>query len=128
MSIALTGQNIRLIRYYTNEENNMKKLIAITAASALMIGLSTSFAQAGSARRHTVEGFLLGTGVALLGSAIVHSKQRPVPVVVKTVTRHHEDRYARHHKKYRKGHWKTRKIWVETSYEKRWKPGHYNKR
>ena len=29
---------------------------------------------------------------------------------------------------YKKGHWKTRKIWVEPIYETRWNPGHYNKR
>lgn len=111
----------------------MKKQIAILTASFIIIGLSTSFAQAGAARRHTIEGFLLGTGVTLLGTAIIHSMHDSGPVVVKTAPRHHhKHRYAKHHKKhhkgYRKGHWKTRKVWVEPVYKTRRNPGHYNKR
>ncbi len=104
----------------------MKKLIAIAAASILIIGLSTSSAQAGAARRHTIEGFLIGTGVTLLGTAIVHSMN--TPAAVRAAPRHHDHRYTTHHKKKRKGHWATRKVWVDPVYETRWNPGHYNKR
>jgi hypothetical protein len=103
----------------------MKKQIAIIISAFLIVGLSTGFAQAGAARRHTIEGFLLGTGVTLLGTAIVNSMNRPQPVVVHTPPRH-EYRYAK--TKHRKGHWETRKIWVAPEYETRWNPGHYNKR
>lgn len=110
----------------TNEEDIMKKTISIAAASFLILGLSTSFAQAGAARRHTIEGFLLGTGVTLLGTAIVQSMNRPAPVRIDTSPPHHEYRHTA--KKYRKGHLEVRKIWVDPVYETRWNPGHYNKR
>jgi len=106
----------------------MKKQIAIIAALFIVVTLSTSFAQAGAARRHTIEGFLLGTGVTLLGTAIAHSINKPGPVVVHTTPRHHEYRYDKRHKKHRRGHWETRKIWIDPVYETRWNPGHYNKR
>ncbi len=106
----------------------MKKQIAIIAASFIVATLSTSFAQAGAARRHTIEGFLLGTGVTLLGTAIVHSMNKPGPIVVQTTARHHEYRYAKSHRTPCKRHWETRKIWVDPVYETRWTSGHYNKR
>lgn len=105
----------------------MKKYIAITTASFLILGTSTAFA--GAARRHTIEGFLLGTGVTLLGTAIVHSMNRPEPQPVKVVTVHHRNQYNTHRDRGpRKGHWEKRKVWIEPVYETRWNPGHYNKR
>ncbi len=107
----------------------MKKQIAIATATILVLGLSTSFAQAGAARRHTIEGFLLGTGVTLLGAAIVNNMNRPEPVVVRHVHAPPPTpsyRYAKRH--HRKGHWETRKVWMAPVYETRWNPGHYNKR
>ena len=114
----------------------MKKQIAIATVTVLIIGLSTSFAQAGAARRHTIEGFLLGTGVTLLGTAIVNSMNDCEPVVVKhahhrpsapVYVEHRPVKY-RYAKKHRRGHWEKRKVWVAPVYETRWNPGHYNKR
>ena len=96
----------------------MKKLTSIAITSLLIIGIFSSSALAGSARRHTIEGALIGAGVVLLGSAIAHSYDRPDPV---KVYRHHSDYQPP------KGHWETRKIWVEPKYTSRWNPGHYNK-
>lgn len=107
----------------------MKKQLAIATASILILGLSTSFAQAGAARRHTIEGFLLGTGVTLLGTAIVNSINSPPPMVASTLPpRCPGPRYAPHHKRHGKGHWEIRNIWIEPIYESKWNPGHYNKR
>ncbi|MDD9303727.1 MAG: hypothetical protein HUK40_15860 [Desulfobacter sp.] len=99
----------------------MKKQIAIITASFLIIAVFAGFADAGAARRHTIEGFLLGTGVTLLGTAIVHNMNRPEPVAIRK-GRHHGNRNCR------KGHWETQRIWVEPVYETRWNPGHYNRR
>jgi len=106
----------------------MKKLISIAIASLLIIGASSSFAQAGAARRHTIEGFLLGTGVTLLGSAIVNGLNRPDPIRINNGHRHDEYRYPKHKKRHRRGRWEIQKIWVDPVYETRWNPGHYNKR
>ncbi|WDP89646.1 MAG: hypothetical protein HUN04_07895 [Desulfobacter sp.] len=105
----------------------MKKQIAIVAAAFLIIGLSTASAQAGAARRHTIEGILIGTGITLLGTAIANSISHPAPE--RTIVHHRYDaRYAPHHKKHRRGHWEICRIWVKPVYTTSWHPGHYNKR
>ncbi len=106
----------------------MKKQLAIVTAAFLIIGFTAGISQAGAARRHTIEGFILGTGVAILGTAIVQSmnKPEPEPVVVNHVYHQEPPRYAK--KKKRKGHWETRKTWVEPNYDTRWNPAHYNRR
>lgn len=104
----------------------MKKRIAIVTAVFLIIGFTAGISQAGAARRHAIEGIILGTGVAILSTAIIHSMNKPEPVVVKHVYQHDSPRHGKKWKK--KGHWKTRKIWVEPEYETRWNPGHYNRR
>ena len=111
----------------------MKKLISIITASFLILVVSTSFAHAGAARRHTIEGFLLGTGVTLLGTSIVRS-MNPAPEPAKVVVHHYNTHQYRNHyntcrdRGHRRGHWKKRKGWMKPVYETRWNPGHYNKR
>lgn len=119
----------------------MKKIIAITTTALLLICFSTVSAYAGSARRHTMEGIMIGTGVAILGAAIINGiHQDSRPHYTRNYSRHDEYRHNgyrhnyknKHHRKYRshstKGYWKIEKIWIGPVYEKRWNPGHYNRR
>lgn len=130
-----------LLMNISKEDKQMKKMIAITAAAVLIVCISASGATAGAARRHTIEGVMIGTGIAILGAAIyneIHDDDRTVHVV------HHGDRhpprrvcqppaprnryaYKKHHRGAR-GHWVIKKVWVGPKYEKRWHPGHYNHR
>lgn len=133
----------------------MKKIIAITTAVLMITGvLSVTSAHAD---RKTIEGFILGTGVAILGAAILnemntdgaqvrdnYAYQRHTPPVYTPPAHHrpdhqyrpghykprHEKKY-RHHKKYanhRRGHWEVEKIWMAPVYERKWNPGHYNRK
>lgn len=119
----------------------MKKIIAITTSVLLIICFSTVSAHAD---RKTIEGFMLGTGVAILGTAIINGLHKGSTSQYSNNHHHREyDRYyhksekryaqkKRHHRKYKshraRGHWEVEKIWVEPVYEKRWNPGHYNRR
>ncbi len=100
----------------------MKKQIAIITTALVLIGFTSSTAWAGPARRHTLEGFALGAGAVLLGTAIIHNMSKPEPVVV-----HHAPPH-RHRGPVHKasGYWKTEKIWLPGETETRWNPGHYN--
>ena len=118
----------------------MKKLIAITTATLLIICFSTVSAHA--ADRKTMEGFMIGTGVAILGAALLHNANKGPRLKVLTPDQdQHRDRnhYAgygyghkrKHHKRYHhgpRGHWEIEKVWVEPVYETKWNPGHYNRR
>lgn len=116
----------------------MKKIIAITTLVLLLICFSTISAHAD---RKTVEGFILGTGIAILGTAIINGINKEVsPQYIRNhtrqVTSHHTKyRYANknnHHNQYRRqgprGHWKIDRIWIGPVYEKKWNPGHYTAR
>ncbi len=122
----------------------MKKIIAITTGVLMIMGIvSVTSANAGAARRHTIEGFVLGTGVALLGTAIIRGMNKEA-TPSHVYTRHYPDRYKEHtyrgHKRYHKhkhhrkyarrtrGHWETDRIWIDPVYEKKWNPGHYNRK
>jgi len=118
----------------------MKKIIAITIVVLLSVCLSTTSALAGAARRHTIEGFMIGTGVAILGSAIINGINRDSrPQYTQRYSRHDEYRdsgYRNRHRnnyprKYRQpnhgGYWEVQKIWIDPVYEKKWNPGHYNR-
>lgn len=114
----------------------MKKIIAITTAVLVCTFFSTASAHAD---RKTVEGFMLGTGIAILGAAIFNGihKDSP-PQYAPDHSRHDKNRHAgyrydnrrKHHREYRhqgpRGYWKIERIWVDPVYEKRWNPGHYN--
>ena len=113
----------------------MKKIIATTTAVLLLICFSTASAYAGAARRHTIEGFMLGTGVAILGAAIINEINKDSkPQYTQNNSRHDEYCYAgyryghnnRHHRS--RGHWEVERIWIDPVYEKKWNPGHYNRR
>jgi len=122
----------------------LKKIIAITTGLLMIMGIvSVSAANAGAARRHTIEGFMLGTGVVLLGTAIIHEMNkgdRPIH----TYTHNRPDRYENpkknHHKQYKRskhqrkyakrsrGHWELERLWIAPVYERKWNPGHYNRK
>ncbi|MBU1342617.1 MAG: hypothetical protein KKE44_20230, partial [Proteobacteria bacterium] len=118
----------------------MKKIIAITTSIFMFVCFSTVSAYAGAARRHTIEGFMLGTGVAILGAAIINGinkDNRPQYTDNRSRNGGHRyttNRYAykdRHHNGYQhrpSGHWEIERVWVEPIYEKKWNPGHYNRR
>jgi hypothetical protein len=115
----------------------MKKSIAVITSILLFVCFSAVSAHAD---RKTFEGFMLGTGVAILGAAIIngmHTDQEP--------------QYARHPGAYDRGragyryapnprhakrawsrgpggHWEIERIWIRPVYEKKWNPGHYNPR
>ncbi len=119
----------------------MKKTIATISAIFLVIVFSSSPARAD---RKTMEGFLLGTGVAILGTAIIHGIHRDNNSNhtqyqssysnhktyrhsgYKDRDRHHS--YKKHHRKsHRRGHWEVDRVWIDPVYEKKWNPGHYNR-
>jgi len=112
----------------------MKKIISIIISVLLFIFFSTASAHAD---RKTVEGFMLGTGVAILGAAIYNEIQKDsTPEFNKNRSRHNEYRYSGyergHNRNYRshqpRGHWEITKIWMKPVYENKWNPGHYNPR
>ena len=118
----------------------MKKLIAITTVVFLSVCLYTTSALAGAARRHTIEGIMIGTGVAILGSAIINGINRDSrPQYSHGHSRHDNYRHSgyryghrnKHHKKYNRqhhgGYWEVERVWIEPVYEKKWNPGHYNR-
>ncbi|MCD4721134.1 MAG: hypothetical protein K8S13_14940 [Desulfobacula sp.] len=116
----------------------MKQIITITTAVLLLICFSTVSAHAD---RKTMEGFMLGTGVAILGAAIINginndSRFQYSP----NYSRHHRHHYAgyrqgyknRYHRKCKphrsRGYWEVERIWIKPVYKKKWNPGHYNRR
>ena len=116
----------------------MKQIITITTAVILLICFSTVQAHAD---RKTMEGFMLGTGVAILGAAIIsginndrrpqYARQHIPPAEVRHIEyreayRHNYPRNYRHHGP--SGHWEITRIWVAPVYENKWNPGHYNHR
>jgi len=124
----------------------MKQIISIFTAVMLMICFSTTSANAGSAKKHAIEGLLIGTGAAILGAAIINEVNRDINHhfnihygyndYPKHHRRHHRDRYwhknkKRRHRKFKhhrsRGHWEIQKSWVKPVYEKRFRPGHYNR-
>ncbi|MBT3177091.1 MAG: hypothetical protein HOG03_08790 [Desulfobacula sp.] len=115
----------------------MKKIIATTTSVLVLTFFSTVSAHAD---KKTVEGFMLGTGIAILSAAIYNGIQKDsAPQYKQKHSRHdkysHSGRYEQrnnnqkkyYHKKPR-GSWTIEKIWVDPIYEKKWNPAHYNHR
>ena len=95
----------------------MKKQIAMAAAAFIFLTIFSGTASAGSSKRHTVEGIIIGAGVTLLGAAIIHNISRPEPIVVKAPAHRHRPPVNRH--------WQTERVWVPGVTQTRWNPGHY---
>ena len=119
----------------------MKKTLTTITIAVLAIMFTTAPARAD---RKTMEGFLLGTGVTLLGAAIIHEINRddkPAYQAAVYNSRQSCDRpvYKKHHpgkhrgwkKKHHRGprgHWEVDRVWIDPVYERKWNPGHYNRR
>jgi len=116
----------------------MQKTISIITAALILVCFSTVSAHAD---RKTMEGFMLGTGVAILGAAIIHGINKDShPQYASSYSTHNDHNYAKHryghknkhHRKYcqhrPRGHWEIEKRWIEPVYEIKWNPGHYNRR
>ncbi|MFH2059015.1 MAG: hypothetical protein ABIJ59_08945 [Pseudomonadota bacterium] len=115
----------------------MKKTIAtITAVFIAILFLSAP----ARADRKTMEGFLLGTGVAILGTAIIHGiNKNDKPAYQSSYSGHqtndhasyrHRDRHRLHKRHYNRGprgYWSVERVWIEPVYEEKWNPGHYNR-
>lgn len=111
----------------------MKQIALLTLMS--LFCFSTLPAQAGPARRHTLEGIAIGTGIALMGTALVQGLTRErAPSCERrgNYPRHREPGYGPPHRSYAnhapRGHWELQKVWIADEYERRWNPGHYNRR
>jgi len=107
----------------------MKKISALTLTLVILACFSTPSAFADPSRRHTLEGFILGTGVALMGTAIIHgmNNDRQCAPNYSRSTRHEKNRHHRQDARYDsgpRGHWEIQKIWVSDKHKKRWNPGH----
>ncbi len=114
-------------------EEHMKKISALTLTLVILACFSTAVANAGAARRHTIEGFVLGTGVALIGTAIIHGMNlgHQPSLDYPRHKRHYNNRNQRQHARYDwgpRGHWEIQKVWIADRPKKRWNPGHYTKR
>ena len=106
----------------------MKKLMMITLVMMTGISMSIVPARAGSRHRHLMEGIIIGTGCAVLGAAILNEIKDDGRSCSKKY-RHHEKRHHRYIAENRRaGSWRMQKVWVSPVFEKRWNPGHYNRR
>jgi hypothetical protein len=121
------------------EDVKMQKTISIVTATLTLILFST--VSSAHADRKTMEGFIIGTGVAMLGAAIINGMNNNADVAY---TPHHSKQHdynyngqryksknrshRQHYKGRHRGHWEIEKIWIEPVYETKWNPGHYNRR
>ena len=119
----------------------MKKTIITMTIAVLAVMLTTAPARAD---RKTMEGFLLGTGVTLLGAAIIHEINRDDGQAYQTAVYtdrrdcdrpYYRNKHKNRHKAWKKrhhrgpkGHWEVARVWIEPVYERKWNPGHYNRR
>ncbi|MFH2091121.1 MAG: hypothetical protein ABIJ31_02050 [Pseudomonadota bacterium] len=115
----------------------MKKTIATITAVFIAIVFSSVPAHAD---RKTMEGFLLGTGVAILGTAIIQgmNKDSNTPQHQSSYSHDRKNNHAdfeyrgkrrtpaRYYSRGPVGHWEIERIWIEPVYETKWNPGHYN--
>ena len=140
--------NNKLIIHSQMEDKKMKQTIAIITGALLLTVFSSAPARAD---RKTMEGVFIGTSVALIGAAIINELSKDEQPSYHGQDRRHHERprhrevrhhrppakryYEDHHRPYKKhynhrraGHWEIERIWVKPVYEKRWNPGHYNRR
>ncbi|MFH1156993.1 MAG: hypothetical protein V1793_24620 [Pseudomonadota bacterium] len=97
----------------------MKHTIRMTVIAVLITLLTAGQALAGSGARHRLEGVLIGTGVAILGAAILgaaHGPGRDVYAAPPDCRRYEGGRNMRV---------TMGSVWVPPVYEERWVPGHY---
>lgn len=113
----------------------MKKIIAGLTTVFLIVVFSSTPARAD---RKTMEGFLLGAGITILGAAIYDEMQNDSPRYNKRDNRrqaykagykkgYKTSKYKKHQRHHRRGHWEIDKVWVDPVYETKWNPGHYSR-
>lgn len=114
----------------------MKKAISLLTLALVIIVFTSAPARAD---RKTMEGFLLGTGAVLLGTAIIHEMHRDTPPryqhskpprrEYRRADYRHKNKYRtkKHHRRGPKGHWEVNRIWIDPIYERKWNPGHYSR-
>jgi hypothetical protein len=101
----------------------MRKIIGMTLTTLLMISIYAAPGYAGSKNRNLVQGIVIGTGAVILGAALIDGF-------------HHDNRVrvtASNRRGYRPGNRVCRPVrgqraWATPRYERRWNPGHYNRR
>lgn len=102
----------------------MKRFISLIVMVLVLICFSVAPAQAD---RKTMEGVMIGLGVAMLGSSIMHNTHQnrysnqyhiPPPQIY-----HHRGMYNHHQTN---GYWGTQRVWIEPREEMVWNPTHYN--
>ncbi len=110
----------------------MKRISALTLTLIVIACFSNTPANAGANRRHTIEGIVFGTGIALIGTAIIHGMNNEKQCAPNySNTRHKNNRHKRQYARYDsgpRGHWEIQKVWVKNKHKKRWNPGHYTPR
>ena len=122
----------------------MKKTLNIFLIAALLIPFTFSPASAGPRNKHLLETVIICTGVAILGTALIHevhhnnrkydyahnnynSRKHPKhPGWQKPQPIHPQKNHALNRHKTR-GHWVIEKVWVAPIYKNRWVPGHHKK-
>ncbi len=129
--------------YYVRRQI-MKKTLTIFLIAALLIPFTFSPASAGPRNKHLLETVIIGTGVAILGTALIHEIQHNNRKNYYAHNTYHSQKYPKHpgwqkpqpihppkyhvlnrHKG--RGGWVIEKIWVAPIYENRWVPGHHRK-
>ena len=144
------------IRSSDARRDTMKKTLSIFLAAALLISFSFSQAKADPGKNHVLETVIIGTGVALLGAALIHDsgnhnrdrhyahnyyEKKTPPAHHRRLQRHDVEPRGRQYNgspypaQRRKaftphktqGRWMMQKVWVSPKYETRWVPGHLNK-
>ncbi len=105
----------------------MKKAIILILSSILCISVSTSSAFAGSKHQHRLEGVALGIGAVILGKAIIDNAGNQYP---EEKVYHHTIIYREPPppKRYRRGHWEIKRVWISPTYKKVFRPGHHSHR
>jgi len=122
----------------------MKKTLNIFLIAALLIPFAFSPASAGPRNNHLLETVIIGTGVAILGTALIHevqhnnkkddyahnnynSRKQPKHSGWQKNQPIHPQKHHAFNRHTPRGYWIIEKVWIAPIYENRWVPGHYRK-
>ncbi len=107
----------------------MKKMIAMTLVTGMLLAVSVVPGHAGSREQHLVEGIIIGTGAVIIGTAIAHEIRGNGGACVVKQRRQYRHRNRHQNRDRRHGRVeRVERVWVEPIYGVRWKSGHYNRR
>jgi len=119
----------------------MKKTLNIFLIAALLIPFTFSPASAGPRNNHLLEAVIIGTGVAILSSALIHEvrqnhRKEYYAYINHKRLKHPEwqkphpispSKYLAFNRYNPNGHWVIEKVWIAPIYENRWVPGYYKR-